>query len=237
MPIGIGGEIGWWCPSLDDAGNGTSTIYDLSGNGNDLTLTNMDPLTDWVADTGSGGVRAIDFNGFNQHATTGVNVPILVSTRTTISCWVKVFTNTNALIVQSGSMGGGVYLGRFATAKFLFFFDNTTGNNSSSDQSINGLILNRWYHLLGYNDGTTTYQYFNGVYDSQYSDILSPAARFITIGQGVPPNTNRLIGRMDDIRFFDRILTQEEITNLASSRGYQNTPNTRRRRYAGGYGL
>ena len=49
------GLQGWWCPSLDDAGNGTTTLTDLSGNGNHGTLTNMDPATDWVADTRMAG--------------------------------------------------------------------------------------------------------------------------------------------------------------------------------------
>lgn len=57
---------GWWCPSLDTSGNGTTTLTDLSGNGNNGTLTNMDAGTDWVADTDSGGVRALDFDGSND---------------------------------------------------------------------------------------------------------------------------------------------------------------------------
>ena len=52
LPVGLGDEVGWWCPSLDDTGNGTVTLNDLSGSGDDGTLTNMDAATDWVSDTG-----------------------------------------------------------------------------------------------------------------------------------------------------------------------------------------
>ena len=65
MPTGIGNELAWWCPSLDETGNGTTTLYDLVGSVNG-TLTNMDASTDWVADTASGGVRCLDFDGTND---------------------------------------------------------------------------------------------------------------------------------------------------------------------------
>jgi len=51
------GLIGYWDFNL---GKGASTAYDLSGNGNNGTLTNMDVNTDWV-DSNSGLGQALDF--------------------------------------------------------------------------------------------------------------------------------------------------------------------------------
>jgi len=47
-------------PSFDAWGNATLNALDFSGNGNVGTLTNM-ATGDWVADTDSGGTRALDF--------------------------------------------------------------------------------------------------------------------------------------------------------------------------------
>jgi len=57
--------IGVWCPSRDSAGNGTTTLTDRAGSNNGI-LTNMDAATDWVSDTGAGGIRALDFDGVND---------------------------------------------------------------------------------------------------------------------------------------------------------------------------
>ncbi len=87
---GIGDELAWWCPSLDSSGNGTGTVNDLAGNGNDATLLNMSPeASRWVADTTSGGVRAIDFDGGMQHAS-AEDSGLLLSGKSaaTISLWV-----------------------------------------------------------------------------------------------------------------------------------------------------
>lgn len=81
--------IAAWIPSLDTAGNGTTTLTDLVGS-NHGTLTNMDAATDWVADTGAGGVRALDFDGVNDHV---VFSPPAFSSTASFSLWVKPATN------------------------------------------------------------------------------------------------------------------------------------------------
>lgn len=78
-----------WIPSLDDVGNGTTTLNDLIGS-RDGTLTNMDAGTDWVADTGAGGVRALDFDATNDFASLGSGVVLPSSGGLAISWWEKV---------------------------------------------------------------------------------------------------------------------------------------------------
>jgi hypothetical protein len=78
-----------WIPSLDTAGNGTTTLNDLIGS-RDGTLTNMDAGSDWVADTGAGGVRALDFDATNDYATLGSGVVVPSSGGLAISWWEKV---------------------------------------------------------------------------------------------------------------------------------------------------
>lgn len=59
------GLVGLWVPRLGPTG---ATLYDLTGNGNDGTLTNMDPATDWVA--GENG-WALDFDGSDDYVDLG----------------------------------------------------------------------------------------------------------------------------------------------------------------------
>lgn len=79
--------IAAWIPSLDTAGNGTTTLIDLVGD-NHGTLTDMDAATDWVADTDSGGVRALDFDGTNDHVVMTYGGDLLSTGVWSITAWV-----------------------------------------------------------------------------------------------------------------------------------------------------
>ena len=58
MPVGLGDEVMWLCPSLDDSPN------DLSGNGNNGIYANG---ISTVADDTYGGSRAYNFDGTNDY--------------------------------------------------------------------------------------------------------------------------------------------------------------------------
>jgi hypothetical protein len=55
------GLVGAWMPSFGVTGG---TLKDVSGNGNDGTLTNMDAASDWV---GTSKGLALDFDGVNDY--------------------------------------------------------------------------------------------------------------------------------------------------------------------------
>lgn len=112
-----------WIPSLDTAGNGTTTLTDLIGSKH-ATLTNF-ALTggssNWVSDTESGGVRALDFDNSNDYANIG-SVDVLPSSGAmSLSWWEK---HTSAV---------GTYQSRFrfriagATRSFLLFRSTAGG--------------------------------------------------------------------------------------------------------------
>ena len=82
-----------WIPSLDTAGNGTTTLTDLIAAKNG-TLQNMNTATQWVADTDAGGVRALDFDyvgGVNRQAVSLPTTALLGGlSKAAISMWVLV---------------------------------------------------------------------------------------------------------------------------------------------------
>jgi hypothetical protein len=107
-----------WIPSLDTAGNGTTTLNDLIGSRHG-TLTNMDAGTDWVSDTGAGGVRALDFDDTNDFATLGAGIVLPGSGGLAISWWEKVATTTGNFRSRfrffTGSQGWVLFRSNMAT--------------------------------------------------------------------------------------------------------------------------
>lgn len=244
MPTGIGGEVGWWEPSLDDTGNGTTTLYDLAGSNNG-TLTNMDSATDWVADTDSGGVRALDFDGINDY----VSIP---NTRThssgselTISCWVKrnaasVYAElVTKFIATSGANEDG-WLLRWDNANKLIW---TVAQNGGYDQYVSSSAYTStdWTHIAlthKFGSSANTALYLNGAaVSASYtsgtgtripdSDATSDAI-LLGVQRYAGVSYNLLAGRLDGVRIYYSILSAATITKLASRRAYQ--PGTARRK-------
>ncbi|MCP4127539.1 MAG: LamG domain-containing protein, partial [Gammaproteobacteria bacterium] len=84
---------------------------------------------------------------------------------------------------------------------------------------------NQWYHIHCSHDSGTTKLYIDGVEQSGALDAggSNGAANVL---YGYNPNGQCLVGLMDDVRKHDRVLTQAEITHLATSRGIEGGPDT-----------
>ena len=144
--------IAAWIPSLDTAGNGTTTLNDLIGS-RDGTLTNMDASTDWVADTGSGGVRALDFDATNDFATLGSGVVLPSSGGLAISWWEKVATTSGPYSARfrfyTGSQGFIIF--RSTDARYgplSFGRDNVVFNVNCSNAVSLAAASGVWVHFI-----------------------------------------------------------------------------------------
>ncbi|EMI22438.1 LamG domain protein jellyroll fold domain protein [Rhodopirellula maiorica SM1] len=215
MPTGLGGEIIWLCPSLDNAGNGTTTITDLSGNGNDGTLTNATPATAWKADTEHGGVRAIDLDGTNDYVATTLNA-VPVSSHS-FAIWVyKPSTNDSILLNQrvGGSAQFQLWLSPSTHSQKLQYW-----NGSSQVNSDTNCPQNQWVHCGATRSGTTLKFYINGTLAGTKS-ITVPSASSANVLLGYE-GYGYAKGKWDDCRIFNRELTAGEMSALASVRAYQ----------------
>jgi hypothetical protein len=86
------------------------------------------------------------------------------------------------------------------------------------------LNYNTWYHVVGVWNGTTHTLYLNGNIDGQINSVLGvpnrPLPDYFSIGSclvggnGDPNFPSGAYGAMDDIGFWNRALTQAEITDL-----------------------
>ena len=224
MPVGLGGEVMWLCPSLDDSPN------DLSGNGNNGTYVNgISTVAD--SDPTYGGSRAYSFDGADDYISNSSldlrNLPAM-----SWSAWVKDDKTSH----YSSFFSHGL------NAQFTndtYFFQNGGSNRLQVNQSGDGTAsatrptLSTWNHLAVVFDGSGAtnsdrLRYFvNGVEVALSYDYTVPAktgnpsSSSTRIGDYVSAaGFNLFVGRQDDIRVYKRVLTQSEITLLASTRGF-----------------
>jgi hypothetical protein len=223
--------IAAWIPSLDTAGNGTTTLTDLVGSNNGA-LTNMDAATDWVSDTSNGGVRALDFDGVNDYVDLG---PTLTPSRLTWSIWIKTTGFNKGILSDANAASFSNSLHVTVAGKAAFRIGTTQLNGTSDVDDAT------WHHVVATYDLSAMKVYVDGNLENSISktNAISWSANLI-LGQYFS-SLYVFEGRLDDFRFFDTALDATDIAYLYNSgngRGIvATTPNTRRRRYAGGYGL
>lgn len=243
--------IAAWIPSLDTAGNGTTTLTDLVGSNNG-TLTNMDAATDWVADTGAGGVRALDFDGTNDEVRTTFQVGTI--TKISMSGWIKpalVGISDGIAGWWTGSNGFFVQSNNGAPASQLLFLAG--GGASLGRTSTGTLVVDTWLHFLQVYDGTEAGNasrlrvWINGAQETL--SFIDPIPASLPLGSQdfyigeIASLSRNWQGRLDDIRIFDQALDAADVTALYASgngRGITfggTTIQTRRRRDLGGFGL
>jgi hypothetical protein len=258
---GIGGEVLWICPSLDDLGNGTANAFDLTHSNRPGVLTNMDPPTDWVPDTGSGGVRAIDFDGVNDFTDYGANLALAGLSSFSFGGWVYKTSATEVFPLMRysthsviGSQVRADYFGAQPSVGVLrpICYFSVAGNQNSWRQFTTAALsvpLNTWTYLgFSVNLATNSCRIFvngNAVTATSSSGGTPPTAIAANGTVTWKSQTYRNFsgtdlyfdGRLDGLRVFNTYLDDSAHLLLASSRSYQPSFNTRRRRYAGAYGL
>ena len=216
-PVPIGGETGWWCPSLDPNGSG-STLTDLIGSRNG-TLTNFaltGSTSNWVADTGSGGAIAINGDGTDDTVRLS-GWPAITTGDFTLSLWMK--TSSGAFKVMAGSFNTGQwYLGTGdgVSPQKSMYYDGTTvfrGTITVTD----GV----WHHIAVIRESGTLSMYVDNVLAASGSSTAS-ISNVSTYFFGIPlSNAYCFGGSLDDIRFFSSAISAGNRALLASRRAYQ----------------
>jgi hypothetical protein len=226
-------------PSYDDWGNATLNAIDFSGNGNVGTLTNM-TTGDWVADTDSGGTRAIDYDGTNDYVDVGA---ISLQGEASAAAWLKIATTAGGQdhiisdIPQSGLAQFSFEVNRTA-GKLSITWGGTVVKTGSTT-----LSTDQWYHVAVVRSGSTgswTAELFvDGVSDGSGTTSTNPSTqnKDFGIAHSIEPLVSSYMeGTTDDIYIWPRVLSLDEIKALASTRNYFDCPvvsaiiQTRRRR-------
>jgi hypothetical protein len=190
-----------WLP-FQEGGGGMA--YDLSGNRNHGTLTDMaNPPT---ATSGWAGSQGLSFDGVNDYVDAGAK--IIPTADFTISAWIKMTNSGQRVIVQQYSA--------LQTGRFLFRISNTS--KLEIDISISTyiakteLIIDTWYYVVATRVSGTVNMYLNGVSDK------SPFSNSTSIYQGnntkIGGNYTYFTGLIDDVRIYNRALSAAEVNEL-----------------------
>jgi len=200
------GLVGYW-PM--DEGVGTK-VGDFSGFGN---VGSINGAT-WV--DGKRG-RALSFDG-GDFVSVAHSENLNISNTLSISVWVKLNEITNRGIFEKTTNGtvNTQYLLFTEGGHFKFRLIKSAMNTIVSDVNVSP---NRWYYVSATYDGTTMRMYVDGILQSETRTISSPIdtgtgeSLIGSLGSGV----YRMNGSIDDVRIYNRALSQSEISKLYTS--------------------
>jgi PKD repeat protein len=208
ISIGANAQIPNYVP-----GNGLEGFWtfngntnDVSGKGNHGTGSNVVLTTDRAGNPNS----AYSFNGISSRIVT-TNVPNITGSYT-MSAWIYPNNQGNwssIMDCRPHSNSGGV-----ALLNSFNYFMFITSNNTYSNSSFN---INNWIHVVVVYTGSLKLIYINGVLDksqSQTTSISPTIEPFVFGDRGVISSSpgNYFNGKLDEIGFWNRALTQQEIT-------------------------
>lgn len=223
------GIVGCWSPSVRGSGY---LLADLSGRGNNGTLTNMDAGTDWpaVAIRGSHG-RVLDFDGVNDRVAIGA-APVTAAPLT-ISAWVNVVDlSVNRAYVAIHSASGS----RFLLYSIHFFVTN--GGAFSQATLPSTPPTNTWFHLVAIESGTSRKIIYNASQEATATGTIVPTGiNAVQIGADSLSGVAQFFqnGRIGEVAIYNRALSSAEVLDIYRSGngaiGRQLTGQTRRRVY------
>jgi fibronectin type 3 domain-containing protein len=194
-------------------GSGTTTA-DSSGNG----LTGTIQGATWTTSGRNG--NALVFNGTTSYVDLGTMSAFPLTSSATWSAWVFPTGNPpddGQIIAKSGNSDGWQLKTTPDTGVRTFGVAVSNGTSNTQRYSQTVLSLNTWYHVAGvYNATSQTLDiYVNGVLDNGTLSGTVPAS------QNNPASINANIGRrqggyyfigtIDDVRVYNRALSQAEI--------------------------
>ena len=216
------GLVAYW----DFNGNSRDTAKDVSGNGHDGTLIGG---TERTKDGKYGG--ALEFNGIDSE----VDVPYhedLNPEVFTITAWANVASDGSGHRAVVSSRADHPQRG------YIFYCTPPPGNiwefwigaGANSWKPVRGpaVTFDDWEHLAGiYADGNHKF-YVNGEYigEDNFDISVNPNEEFL-IGAGANETANhnyRFYGKIDEVRLYDRVLTENEIAKVMDSQSLDVEP-------------
>lgn len=193
-------------------------LLDRSGRNRHGSLVNMDVQDKW---TGSGTGLALRFDGVNDYC--AISPPSISLSRFSLCLWCNAVVTLAAfkgiLISRSGGLSAGA--GLFPNAGGLTAMWNGTAAEYNATTGLTLPPAGQWFFAAMIVDGPTVTTWLNG---SSYSVAITETARDISgpwrLGADSFDPANRSSNVLvDDVRMYNRAITQAEIRLLASRRG------------------
>lgn len=188
-----------------DEASGTN-VTDSSGLGGNTTISTG---ASWLP---AGGRMSGAINTINHYVSSGALNGHLSSTNISLAGWMKTSANVDWLNFASLSWGAGtggwnLYTDAAGTAHFGIM----QGGVQRRVQSANAVVFNQWQHYVGTYDGTTLKLYINGA-------LVASSAAYAGVSLLTTGSASMVRGpaHFDDVRIYNRVITQEEVTQLYS---------------------
>jgi len=186
---------------------------DTSGKGNNGTVTGG--TANWVA--GSVG-QAMEFTNGQTFVDCGTNASLNLTDAVTVTAWIRMgFTAGDRKIAnnQDGTTGG-YKIGLYTNNKVEFEVRTSANAGTLNRNTAGGATLQQdvWYHVAGvYSKGQfmRTYVYGNLDREMATTAVLGASTASFKLGCGEPNTTYFWLGALDDVRVYNRVLSQEEI--------------------------
>ncbi|MCS4433840.1 LamG-like jellyroll fold domain-containing protein [Aquiflexum gelatinilyticum] len=206
------GLVGHW---KMNEGSG-SKLLDSSGNGNNAVILNTTSGVSWVQ--GKDGL-ALNLNGnSNRFATVPSNSSLNMTNAITITAWIRTSGLARKQILSKGGPDG-YELSIFETGKFEFRINRESSGStyrlySNQNYPTDGTT---WMHVAATFDGTNSHIYINGVKDN--SATFAPTAiksNTTELQIGARSSINRWVGDLDEVKLYNRVLSEVEINTLVT---------------------
>jgi len=214
VDININGLVGWWKMDEDPAVHGT-IVADSSGYGNHGTLSTNDGSTNKSVEGKMD--KATEFDGTDDYVDCGNDESLNPSDAVTMSAW---FYSENFSQVAVPFVKKLQYRFHFHTnGSFYTDYHDGEGNRHYSSDSYTslGLVENsRWYYITIVYTGYKKQIYIDG----EKKVDRNKGAGGIQINQGYNFNigseagTYTFNGLIDDVRIYNRALSESEIQSL-----------------------
>ena len=201
--------VGHW--KLDE--DSGTTASDSSSHGNDGTLTNMDPATDWVPGQIDG---ALEFDGGTEYVLVPHDPSLSLINQLTVAAWInKESTVGYDMAINKGTWGNN-HNYWFGTLDDEITFGFYNGGFRGFDTSGVDLQTGTWYHIAAtFNNANNSVRvYLNGAEVDNWSTNEQPLTNAEDLYIGRNQYGAYWDGKLDDVRIYNRVLDQEEIQAL-----------------------
>jgi len=200
--------VGHW--KLDE--DSGTTASDSSSKGNDGTLTDMDPVTDWVP----GNIEnALEFDGGDDHVVVPHDSSLSLMNQFTVAAWIynESLSGYDLVLNQGTSGTNRNYCFGTDDDKIIFGFDD--GGFREFKEDVN-LLTGTWYHIAATfnNTSDSVRVYLNGAEVKSWSTDRQPLTNSEDLYIGRSQYGEYWDGRLDDVRIYNRVLSEDEISAL-----------------------
>ncbi|ARU59352.1 concanavalin A-like lectin/glucanases superfamily protein [Oleiphilus messinensis] len=183
---------------------------DSSGNGN-IGIVHGAVLT---SDRFGNSNQAYNFDG-SSYLDLGTGTFLDISTSITLSAWVK-HTTGNPSTFENMFMKGNTSYGLQFDQNDNFMFQMYSSGFRLVSSNVKP-AASEWYHVVGTYDGSNQKIYIDGQLKNTeaWSGLINVVATTpLTVGYPVASDNHYMVGTVDDIRIYNRALSESEIEQL-----------------------